>query len=158
MKKIRPVFYRLFKHLVNPKKCWEWKGALNKDGYGQIGLPKRKRLSAHRAMYLMVYGEIPKRLSVLHSCDNRKCVNPFHLWLGTQHDNMRDAQRKGRLVAHRGEKNPNSVFTWAIVRAMRKMYANGKSQVAIAEKFHTRQGTIGRILRHEGWKEIEDKK
>ncbi len=119
-----------------------------------MGLPGRKYQAAHRVIYEMVYGKIPSRLSVLHSCDIRHCVNPLHLWLGTQEDNMRDAATKGRLVALTGEHHPKSVFTWKIVREMRELYAQGFSQVAIAKQFKTRQGTIGRILRHEGWKEV----
>jgi hypothetical protein len=64
---------------------------------------------------------------------------------------MRDASVKGRIVSPKGECNGNAVFTWGMVREMRVLYAKGFSQVAIAKKFHTRQGTIGRILRNEGW-------
>jgi hypothetical protein len=154
--KIRPLNFRFFANVLSSDKCWFWRGAVNADGYGSIGDERcRNGLRAHRVVYQMVYGKIPKGLSVLHSCDVRRCVNPLHLWLGTQADNMRDAALKGRIVAPKGEYHPKSVFTWSFVRKMRSLYARGVTQVEIAKRFHTRQGTIGRILRNEGWVEAK---
>lgn len=84
--------------------CWEWQGAL-RVGYGAI-VGKingtRKTLGAHRVSYELHKGPIPKGLFVCHSCDNRKCINPEHLWLGTGKDNMQDALRKDRMVISGG--------------------------------------------------------
>jgi hypothetical protein len=71
--------------------CWEWQGYVDKLGYGRLG---KKR--AHRMSYEKHKGPIPAGLMVCHSCDNRKCINPEHLWIGTQTDNMRDMAAKGR--------------------------------------------------------------
>lgn len=78
--------------------CWEWSAGLNdKNGYG-IFSQMQKRIYAHRYSYSFFIGEIADGLLVCHKCDNPKCCNPFHLFLGTNEDNMKDAKGKGRLV------------------------------------------------------------
>ena len=75
--------------------CWEWRGTTDPDGYGILHRGKRK-VRAHRISWQMANGPIPAGLSVLHRCDRRSCVNPAHLFLGRQRDNMADRHRKGR--------------------------------------------------------------
>jgi len=77
------------------KECWEWIGPCNPGGYGNFGLGG-KTVSAHRVAWRIARGEIPDQLWVLHRCDNRRCVNPDHLFLGTRTDNVRDMGAKGR--------------------------------------------------------------
>lgn len=98
--------------------CWEWTGAL-RVGYGVIKFEK-KSLSTHRASYEIFIGPIEDGLFVCHKCDNRKCINPEHLWLGTQKDNMQDCLSKGRYADNiealekyqfkKGEKAPNRII------------------------------------------------
>ena len=76
--------------------CWNWKWSCGPKGYGTLG-HRGKTMRAHRVAYELVNGEIPKGKSVLHSCDNPKCVNPDHLWIGTQQDNMIDRIKKGHF-------------------------------------------------------------
>jgi len=77
--------------------CWSWLGAINEHGYGTFSSLHFSML-AHRASWEIFNGEIPKGLCVCHRCDNTSCVNPEHLFLGTNEDNMKDAVQKGRYV------------------------------------------------------------
>jgi hypothetical protein len=76
-------------------KCWEWKRGRRKSGYGKLWYNGKTTL-AHRVAWLKTYGPIPEGLCVLHKCDNPPCVNPSHLFLGTNKDNSRDKENKGR--------------------------------------------------------------
>jgi len=76
--------------------CWLWKGLKDQDGYGGFD-----HYRAHRLMWIVIFGQIPITLQVLHHCDNPPCVNPFHLWLGTQSDNMKDMHSKGRAIRYK---------------------------------------------------------
>jgi len=81
-----------------PSGCWEWQGGLSATGYGVLSLGSRAAMRAHRMAYEIAHGPIPTGLFVCHRCDNRRCVNPEHLWLGTNSDNTRDASEKGRIA------------------------------------------------------------
>jgi len=86
----------LNKMVMNPKTdCWEWTAGTNNIGYGMMRDGDKMR-TAHRLAYEEFKGIIPKGMQVLHICDNPKCINPKHLWLGTIQDNMRDKKEKGR--------------------------------------------------------------
>lgn len=77
--------------------CWNWDGAVFKaSGYGQFGSPKHGVFAAHRYSYQLFKGQIPESMFVCHSCDNRRCFNPKHLWIGTAKDNAQDMVAKGR--------------------------------------------------------------
>lgn len=90
---------KILHHVIKKRNgCWEWKGDLHPNGYGYTTIHEiGKRIHVHRTSYIIFKGDIPQGLYVCHSCDNPKCCNPDHLWVGTAKENMQDAKRKGRL-------------------------------------------------------------
>jgi hypothetical protein len=80
--------------------CWEWQNATNNIGYGMFRWSTGKMRTAHRASYELYIGPIPANMLVCHKCDNPKCVNPEHLWVGTRKDNYDDMVSKGRHYTH----------------------------------------------------------
>ena len=131
--------------------CWEWQGGRDAGGYGRI-LVRGKRTGTHRFVWESEHGEIPRGLSVLHKCDNRRCVNPSHLFVGTPLDNAEDMRRKGRAKRNpSGEANNNARLTDSDVQAIRERWkAAGKRwglQTTLAREFSVSQMTISLIVR-----------
>jgi hypothetical protein len=98
--------------------CWLWLGALNACGYGTIGVKYRSQL-AHRISYSVFKGLVPKRKNVLHHCDMPCCVNPEHLFVGTQRDNVHDMEHKKRAYHPRGENHGLAKITEREVKLIR---------------------------------------
>jgi hypothetical protein len=103
--------------------CWEWDGSINpKTGYGQLSAwenEKRMLYTAHRISYQAFNGAIPKSMCVCHVCDNKKCFNPKHLFIGTQKENLADMFTKNRKIVLKGVAHPKAVMTEAQVHSLR---------------------------------------
>lgn len=96
--KPRPIYERFIeKAIIASSGCWEWQAATH-DGYGMFGMSRVQMIGAHRASWILHHGFIPKGKHVLHKCDNKPCVNPDHLELGTHRKNMKDAWKRGLVV------------------------------------------------------------
>jgi hypothetical protein len=109
--------------------CWVWNAGHSSAGYGKVRWRNRV-MGAHRAAWEIFQGPIPTGLLVLHRCDNPPCVNPGHLFLGTQGDNVRDCAHKGRFYGRthspqRGEQNNAAKLTAEKVREIRSLYSAG---------------------------------
>ena len=127
--------------------CWEWKAYLE-DGYGRF-LFGGKMERTHRVSWVLHFGNLPEDKQVLHSCDNRKCVNPNHLFLGTNHDNVLDRNKKERQA--RGEKN-NHKLTEDQIREIRNLFfIKCHTQTKIGELFKVTPQQISYIIRRESW-------
>lgn len=128
--------------------CWEWRASLFKDGYGKFWLDRTMK-RAHRVSYEMHVGEAGE-LHVLHECDNRKCVNPKHLFLGTNDENVKDKIAKGRMPkppSFEGARNPASKVDDKVVSEIRAAYAvGGVSQYALADKYGLTQSHVSNII------------
>lgn len=139
--------------------CWIWQGSKNDKGYGRIRSGK-KTFRAHRVSYEAFHGPIPKGHGVLHKCDNPSCINPDHLFSGTQFDNMSDASTKGRLLGMKGEDNPSCVLTKNEVLSIYNSPDKLKRGFVFraAKKYVVNRGTIISILDGSRWSHITNHK
>lgn len=171
-----PLELERFEAKVSPEPntgCWIWTGASIKAGYG-YAVVGGKTVRAHKASFEHFKHKVPDGLCVCHSCDNRWCVNPDHLWLGTHKQNAEDRDRKGRLdfnkcapgwsnVGKSGTEAPGAKLTPELVRQLRAEYAGRPkklyrgcaplSQRGLAAKYGIAQTTCGAILRGEIWRD-----
>lgn len=133
--------------------CWNWKAGKDEKGYGLFWCKKTWR--AHRFSWVVHYGEIPNNLHVLHKCDNPKCVNPEHLFLGTNQDNVNDKFKKGRNYNVKGEKHKLAKLNDTDIIEIRKLYNNGNFTLKeIAKKYKVYYTTIQKIVTKQTWKHI----
>lgn len=145
--------------------CWLWQGHRDPCGYGKFCL-RGSYVGAHRVAYALAHGdEIPDGLFVLHTCDVRACVNPNHLYLGTQADSVRDCVLRGRrnrpegarwqaIYGKRnydGRRNPNARLTKRQIQQIRRAYSAGVKQYVLAARYGVSQTHISRIVRRLTW-------
>lgn len=137
---------------ANPEKCWTWQAAKKEKKYGTFSIG-RSMFRAHRTAFFISFDIDPKELDVCHKCDNPICVNPSHLFLGTNAENMIDKIEKDRQP--RGVKNYNSKLNDEKVLEIRKLWATKKySQTKIAKMFGVHRGSILQILNGRAWKHV----
>jgi hypothetical protein len=141
---------------VHPKQgqCWQWLGAKAGDGYGSFrfrGFWSR----AHRLSYSLYVGSIPEGLSVLHRCDNPMCVNPSHLFVGSQKDNVQDTESKHRGNHPKRERHGRAVLTEGDVQGLRERYSRGESKAHLARVFGISQTHTARIINGKAWNHVD---
>jgi hypothetical protein len=128
--------------VLDKDECWEWEAAINKGGYGILNTYNaidygHSMIYAHRMSWIAHKGPIPEEMCVCHTCDNRSCVNPEHLFLGTYKDNNRDMIKKGRWVNGNPQKLTDNDITEA-----KKLRSAGVLMWDIAKKFGVCENTI----------------
>jgi len=134
--------------------CWNWGGYVAKNGYGRLWDKENKcKVLAHRFYYRKLVGKIPSGLLVCHRCDNRKCVNPEHLFLGTWSDNNKDAYNKKRHIPRisKGELNPNAKLSKDDVVHLRERYITENiTQIQLANEFKISKSHVSNLIREKG--------
>ena len=185
----RPIEDRFWCHVdksKGPNGCWEWTGTRHAFGHGKIGMRRNGKwvmVQAHRVSYVMATGENIDGRVVCHHCDNPPCVNPAHLFAGTQADNLADAKNKGRIHsgdnhysrkrpdsvprgdkhwtrrikgAQAGERNPSSRYKEAEIKKVLRLYREGRlSQRAIARITGIDYRYVNQIVKRLVWTHID---
>lgn len=148
---------RFWSYVAKGDGCWLWQGGLTGAGYGNFAVRRGRKVQnqlAHRMAHTLLCGPIPHGLFVLHTCDTPACVNPDHLFIGNQADNMTDKCQKGRQA--RGERNGFAKLNWTQVRAIRSMSEQGSRIAVIAATFGIHRDTVSLIRRRKLWIEKEN--
>ena len=145
--------------------CWLWLGARTHNGYGFFKLMRPERMvRAHRWAYEQFVGPIADGLLVCHNCDNRLCVNPAHMFVGTQKENIADMMSKGRgpdrsgnavHITRIGTDNPNAKLDEDAVRNIRSESANGQSLRALARAFGVSVPVISDVVHRRTWRHVD---
>lgn len=148
--------------------CWIWKASFVNSGYGQFWY-NGKKITAHKFAYTFYKGPVPDEIDVCHTCDNKKCANPDHLFLGTTVENLTDMKRKGRSakginngvykhpeIIRRGENHGGSKTNNGQVIEIRNFYDTGiiHNICELARKFNLGQTTIRHIVKRDTWKTV----
>lgn len=141
--------------------CWEWTSHVSIHGYGVFWL-NGKNNGAHRVSYVLANGEIPKHDSyhgfcVIHSCDNRKCVNPAHLSVGTTLDNVKDKIKKGRAVYSRGSKHGMAKLSELSAQRIR-IVGTALPAPRLANILGVNKSVIDKIRNNRNWKHLTSTK
>ena len=138
-----PVKDRLLaNYRLSEQGCWEWQRSCTRDGYGVLGIGRNNQWRAHRAAYEEFVGPIPDGMLVCHHCDNPRCINPAHLFLGTAKDNMQDKSAKGRNPKEmvKKQKIPHAEYD-----KIREIRMGGSSLKELAAIYGVSFGTISAI-------------
>lgn len=148
----RNTFWNNVAITADDNQCWNWQASTFDNGYGSVRIDG-KQLRAHRVAWMFPNYVIPDGLKVCHSCDNKLCCNPKHLFIGTSQDNSSDMVEKERSA--RGEKQGSAKLTESNVIAIRQEYAFGNtSEPKLALKYGVSSGQIHKILKRRRWAHI----
>ncbi len=157
IRKIIDPKIRFLKKVKKTENCWFWTGYKNRKGYGSF--VSMGETLAHRFSYLLYKGQIPENMQVCHHCDNPSCVNPEHLWVGTNSENQIDCVKKGRAYRNspKGENNGISKLTDNDVREIRRLRKINKTKYGVlAKKFNISESNIFYILSKRTWSHVSE--
>lgn len=149
------LLHQMLQEIPDGDRCLGWTRRKTRYGYGQIHDGTRQ-IGAHRVSYMLAKGPIPEGLIVCHKCDNRGCVRPDHLFLGTYLDNVRDCMAKGRFnkADQRGSKNNGGKLTEDDVKDIRKYYSLGVRAVTLGKEYGVDRCHITKIVKRDLWTHI----
>jgi len=152
-------FWNLVDDSGGPDACWLWQGTTNSKGQGGFQIDGKK-CKAVRVAWELTFGLIPNRddsyhgTIVRHKCDVPECVNPKHLELGTQFDNIQDRDKRGRRADTHGESHPSNRLINADIIEIRRRVSKGEMQKDVAEAFSISRGLCSMIINRKIWKHI----
>lgn len=139
---------------VDANGCFNWQGSIHRDGYGMTYWPPQKQtMQTHRASYLVFRGAVPKGMFVCHRCDNRRCINPAHLFLGTPKENIEDAFEKRRLCC--GESVNTACLKESDVVEIARLYGTGKTIRELCEIYGIANSSMVRIVNGKNWRHVD---
>jgi hypothetical protein len=152
-RKRRPLAERFWEKVDvrSADECWPWLASTKQGGYGKLGSGDGRILLAHRVSLHLTNGPVPDGMVVCHRCDNPGCVNPAHLFIGTQADNIWDMHAKGRGNPPRGCQHPNARLTDDIVADIR---ADSRSNRQLAREYGIGKSTVGMIKARLTWTHV----
>jgi len=143
---------RFWSHVEKTDSCWNWSGKTR--GRFRLGGKKDPVVSPYRYAFELLVGEIPKGMLICHKCDNPRCVNPDHLFIGTARDNTKDMYSKGRGVNNRGENCGTSKLTEKDVLEIRELVKWGVSKPRISTVYSVSTRQVYAVLRRENWSHV----
>lgn len=160
---------QIMNNIKDVEGCWEWQRTISKMGYGKTRYLGKDE-TTHRVSFMVFKGEIPEGMNVCHSCDNRKCCNPDHLWIGTTKDNVQDCIRKGRRklgstkgyrylyrkknMNKKGENHHINKLKDNDVLEIRIMIENGNKNKEIANRYDVDASVVSKIKNRKAWSHI----
>lgn len=149
---------RFWSYVQKTSKCWLWKGTRFNTGYGSIYTGSYTCSLAHRVSWMLHRGEISDGMQINHRCDNRACVRPAHLYVGTQQENVDDAIARNRFVLpaiRRGEENNKAKLTAGQVRQIRKAHVDRTmTRAELAIRFNVTPHCIKAIVERRTWRHL----
>jgi hypothetical protein len=152
----KPSVTRFWTHVDQrgAEDCWPWMACRQASGHGQFTVTTRPRklMPAHRFMWTLVHGPIPDVMKVCHTCDHGWCVNPAHLFIGTQADNLRDCREKGRHM--HGERHYKAKVTAETVRTIRAAVTAGERRAAVGARCGVTRKYVDQIMSGRTWRHL----
>lgn len=133
--------------------CWIWTGSRHPQGYGAFWL-RGKTPRVHRVSWMLMYGDIPDGQQVNHHCDNMGCVNPAHLYLGTQKENVRDREQRGRSAPTYGMHSGSAKLTDQQIIEIRARAKQNEVRAHLAREYGIKPSQVTKIIKRTVWKHL----